>query len=113
MRPCPGCRRHVRADEATCPFCAAVIDARGAVAPRSARMTRAAVFVAGAALAGCGGKAPPDPQPPDPVSNQPEVTQTPDAAPVTTPPDPIDEPDRPDHPIPAPYGAPPRRERIV
>jgi hypothetical protein len=27
LRPCPGCTRHVRANESTCPFCAAALPA--------------------------------------------------------------------------------------
>lgn len=49
LTPCPTCRRHVRADEAACPFCA------------SSLKPLAALLLAGAALAGaaCGGKTAP------------------------------------------------------
>src|SRR5688572_19268691 len=57
--PCPSCKRHVRAAEAACPFCAEPLpDDIGARAIPGAphRMTRAAAFVFGAtvAVAGCG-----------------------------------------------------------
>ena len=110
LRPCPECRRHVRIDESACPFCAAAL---AAVAPPTlpvGRLTRAAVFTAGAALAvgaGCGSK---QPSAQDPIDNT--VTTSVDAGA-----EPIDaEPVReaiPDHDIPMPYGAPPARERIV
>ena len=55
MTPCPECARHVRDEDAACPFCGAAIVA----APRPrvqlvGRVTRAAVF--SAALVACGGK---------------------------------------------------------
>jgi hypothetical protein len=61
LLPCTGCQRHVRAAEATCPFCGVEIVARSAAKPaslsRNAKLTRAAiVFTAGAAIAACGGK---------------------------------------------------------
>lgn len=58
--PCGGCRRHVDARDARCPFCAAAITARPRrVLPRG-RITRAAVF--SAALVACESKQP-SPQP--------------------------------------------------
>jgi hypothetical protein len=55
--PCPGCDRHVRSDETTCPFCqAALAPTRpcvgGCSAPPPARLARAALVAAGAALLG-------------------------------------------------------------
>ena len=54
--PCPGCDRHVRSDETTCPFCqAALAPARpcvGCSGPPAARLARAALVAAGAALLG-------------------------------------------------------------
>lgn len=61
--PCPGCARHVRQSETSCPFCSAALSLDhlpAPVLPRS-RLSRAAMFafgtgVAGAAsLVGCGG----------------------------------------------------------
>jgi hypothetical protein len=56
---CSACRRHVRCDERSCPFCAAALpalDASEAPSPRSyAGLGRAALFAFGASLgaAGC------------------------------------------------------------
>jgi hypothetical protein len=56
--PCPGCDRHVRSDETTCPFCQAALAPRqpcagGRSGPPAARLARAAlVAAAGAALLG-------------------------------------------------------------
>jgi hypothetical protein len=57
--PCPGCNRHLKSEETTCPFCQAMV---APVAPESctgrcarlspARLTGAALVVAGAALLG-------------------------------------------------------------
>ena len=54
--PCPGCNRHVKSDEATCPFCQAAM-APGARSGRCARpfpsrLASAALVAAGAALLG-------------------------------------------------------------
>jgi hypothetical protein len=62
LRPCPQCSRHVRADEARCPFCDREIgvEERAPAAP-SARLGRAALMafgtavVAATAVASCGG----------------------------------------------------------
>lgn len=58
--PCPGCSRHVRASDITCPFCAFGVAARlgdvpSPVLPRR-QIPRAALFAFGAtvALTGCG-----------------------------------------------------------
>lgn len=113
LRPCPECRRHVRADESACPFCAAALEPAAPAALPVGRLTRAAVFTAGvvAAGAGCGGKTAPAQ---DPIDNTATIDagtgtgageqQPPDAMPYTPPPD---------HDVPMPYGAPPARERIV
>jgi hypothetical protein len=57
--PCPGCNRHVKADETTCPFCqaAVVAPAPGACSGRCARpspsrLAGVALVAAGAALLG-------------------------------------------------------------
>lgn len=52
---CPGCQRHVRADEARCPFCALALDVRAVDAPALPRASRAVLLAASAALAlgGC------------------------------------------------------------
>jgi hypothetical protein len=57
--PCPGCARHVESGETTCPFCqAALAPARpcvgGCSGPPAARLARAALVAAGAALLGAG-----------------------------------------------------------
>jgi hypothetical protein len=54
--PCPGCNRHVKADETTCPFCQAAV-APGTCSGRCARpspsrLAGAALVAAGAALLG-------------------------------------------------------------
>ena len=54
LSPCPGCSRHVRVGTATCPFCEAALAAAPVLAPavpRGGRLSRTAMFVAGAALA--------------------------------------------------------------
>ncbi len=62
--PCPHCSRHVRHNEASCPFCSGVL-AFGDLAPPAlprTRLGRAATFAFGATLAGatslvaCGGE---------------------------------------------------------
>lgn len=58
LLPCPGCQRHVRAFESACPFCRGALDLSGVPdhpMPKR-RLTRAALFTFGAALAmfGCG-----------------------------------------------------------
>jgi hypothetical protein len=108
LRPCPACHRHVRIDERTCPFCTAALTAGVPPVLPVGRLTRAAVFTAGAALAGCGGKTAPAQ---DPIDNTAAAIDAgvdeqppPDAAPYVPPPD-LD--------VKMPYGAPPARERIV
>ena len=62
--PCPGCHRHVRQVETSCPFCRAALsfaDAPAPLLPRT-RLGRAATFAFGATLVGatalvaCGGE---------------------------------------------------------
>src|SRR5688572_21457303 len=97
LHPCPHCRRHVRRDETTCPFCA---QALAAPAPSpglpAGRLTRAAVF-AGATLAAtaCGSGKPKteDPQDQAVMADAAPATETgtgteaaaPDAAPAPSP----------------------------
>jgi hypothetical protein len=54
--PCPGCNRHVKSDETTCPFCQAPVapgPCNGRCArPAPARLVGAALVAAGAALLG-------------------------------------------------------------
>jgi hypothetical protein len=54
LSPCPACQRHVRHTDSVCPFCAAELPARTATeGPRApGRLSRAAIFTAGAALLG-------------------------------------------------------------
>lgn len=106
--PCSGCRRHVRASEDACPFCASTLPRQLAkpTLPTS-RLARAQLFAFGVTLASaCGGNEPPPPEP-DP---QETIMQ-----PYGAPPQPDPEP----HPEPAPddptsmnqmYGAPPRAQ---
>jgi hypothetical protein len=61
---CPGCGRHVKSDDPTCPFCQAVLASQTSSSScqgpccghRSPRLSRAALMAAGAALlcAACG-----------------------------------------------------------
>jgi hypothetical protein len=67
--PCSSCRRHVREGASTCPFCAAKLAAVAAAAAL--------------ALAGCGGKAQPQAEPP-PDNTVGEVA--PDAGAIDQPP---------------------------
>jgi hypothetical protein len=61
--PCPGCSRHVRVSDATCPFCSATLDASFRASPRpvapSVRLSRAALVAFGSGTlslaAACGG----------------------------------------------------------
>jgi hypothetical protein len=68
LHPCPGCKRHVRTEEARCPFCGGAMPAPRAASslPRAlGRMSRTALFAATAAgatlagaAAGCDGDSP-------------------------------------------------------
>lgn len=53
LTPCEACERHVRADEARCPFCAAPFHAPAEVAarPSRSRAGRVAVVAFGVSLA--------------------------------------------------------------
>jgi hypothetical protein len=61
--PCPGCNRHVRQAESSCPFCSAALSLANVPAPLlpRTRLGRAATFAFGATLVGattlvaCGG----------------------------------------------------------
>jgi hypothetical protein len=55
--PCPGCQRHVQSQETSCPFCQVALSpprscAGGCSGPLPARLARAALVAAGAALLG-------------------------------------------------------------
>lgn len=73
MRPCTSCRRHVSAEVSRCPFCDAELPSLLArVLHVGGRLSRAAVFAAGAAACYTGSTAttdnttpPPPPPPPD------------------------------------------------
>src|SRR5262245_2836172 len=72
--PCPGCARHVRASETTCPFCDSAIDAVPervlAPMPNDRLLARAALTfaaVAATTLTACG-KEPQDKPPPAPTN---------------------------------------------
>jgi hypothetical protein len=53
LTPCPHCERHVRSSESACPFCAAPLELSSPTPPvlPQKRLTRAATFAFGAALA--------------------------------------------------------------
>ena len=56
LLPCPACQRHVTSNEAACPFCGAALSparpCAGCSDPPAARVARAALVAAGAALLG-------------------------------------------------------------
>jgi hypothetical protein len=122
LRPCSACRRHVRVDASACPFCGAPAEAAQARSMPRGRLTRAAVFAAGTALAGaaagCGGSEAADDQDGyettgggdtggggdvivDDTGGGGDVEDTEDDYPP------------PDHDVAMPYGAPPARSRLV
>ncbi len=69
--PCPGCARHIRTSEETCPFCKVVVPADARVPVPVARLggrhlSRAALVLASAAaVASCGKEPKTDPNAPD------------------------------------------------
>lgn len=72
LSPCPSCSRHVRASEASCPFCQALLApsdgaARSPAASMAAapRLSRAAAYALGASLAVAGCSTTTDPNPRD------------------------------------------------
>lgn len=111
LTPCSACSRHVRVDADACPFCGAAV---AATEPRSmprGRLTRAAVFAAGTALAaagGCGGS--------ETASDDQEYDTTgggdTGGGSAGGGGDSYDD-DDPDHDVAMPYGAPPARNRMV
>lgn len=73
LAPCPGCRRHVRVAEATCPFCRSDLEGLAARPDRDfGRLGRAALFAAAALVAGCDKSAVPTQDP----ANKPKPTAT-------------------------------------
>lgn len=125
LDPCIACRRHIAVTETACPFCGVLLPARTAQAFAPNRLSRAAVFVAGIALAGavgCGGSK-------KDVKTQPTTSD----AGISNDADPaaneeahrraLDEQERHQHhggggcsgqpPVCMPYGAPPARRRLV
>jgi hypothetical protein len=127
LHPCPECDRHVAIAETTCPFCRHELrpGARRVEAPR--RLSRAAVFAATLATAGCGGKAKRnDPEMPVEREVQNHPCSEPNPAEIerlekqreeaTTDEEKhaLDEQiERAKQPMCAPYGAPPARRRVV
>ena len=105
LQPCPQCRRHVRSDEATCPFCAVSLRPAPAPALPVGRLARAAVF-ASAALASACGSAQTKPDQPTNESAAADAGPADASAPAVNTP-------VPDHDVPMPYGAPPARRRMV
>jgi hypothetical protein len=55
LGPCPGCHRHVRIDEGSCPFCGETLtlEARSPSVPRIGRVAAIAAMAA-AGASGCG-----------------------------------------------------------
>jgi hypothetical protein len=102
---CTRCSRHVRHDEARCPFCTTPITTQPKIPARLGRAGRAAIlFGVLSATAGCGGaqstdttveSAPPDQPPPDetPPDEPPDVAPVPaygvpaEPPPESSPPD--------------------------
>jgi hypothetical protein len=121
LQPCVGCRRHVVAGAASCPFCGQTLVAKDIAARPHLRLSRAAVFIAATAT-GCWTSK----TEPKHVEQQQAVVQ--DAGIVDAPvaQDNLDierDDDRryqnhpcvdtPQGPMCAPYGAPPKRRRVV
>jgi len=104
LAPCTGCRRHVRAVEARCPFCGVEREGVHVEVTAVARASRAVTFAAALAIAGCQS---------EPVSNA--IVKDPTAAKPTATPKPAPGPvpstsasglvDDPGSPV-AEYGAP-------
>lgn len=115
LQACPECERHVRARDAKCPFCGATVEARSQVR-RPGRLSRAAAF-AGAALLGvaCGGSDEEVETTDDTVEDTGGGEVTDDTADdgvgdITD--DGTGDGDS-EEIQPMPYGAPPRRDRLV
>jgi hypothetical protein len=86
---CTECSRHVRADEARCPFCSGAL--APPVAPRRAGRGRAALlFGATLALAACGGSQPAPEEPNETENEQTEETVVEDTPPDEPAPEEID-----------------------
>jgi hypothetical protein len=106
LAPCLECKRHVRPGDA-CPFCGSARGTGALVRGRYRGLTRAAIFVAGAAIAGCGGADDPPPEeetimqpygaPPNPP---PETIMQPYGAPPNPEPDPVPPPEPPGPEVP-------------
>jgi len=65
LAPCPACRRHVRAAEGACPFCAASLGTPQLVPGAAGRLARGAVFVFASSVIGCGASTSGEPIPAD------------------------------------------------
>ena len=105
LTPCPACSRHVRVDADACPFCGNAVAASTPRAIPRGRLTRAAVFVAGTALAGaagCGGSEAADDTQEEELTGGGDTGGGGDY-----------EDDDADHDVAMPYGAPPSRNRLV
>lgn len=104
LHPCASCARHVRASEARCPFCGAVLTSEASALTVGARLGRAALFAfrttaVAAAMTGCGPTAEPPPEttiaqpygaPPEPfppTTVAPPETTTPPPTTTTAPPE--------------------------
>ena len=101
LAPRPECSRHVRVDDASCPFCGRAMPLERAAPPTRAlpigQLTRAAVFFGGATLLNACG--------PQPVAQ-------PYGVPVQDPPPRTEQPQRPpDTPVAQPYGVPVQPEQ--
>ena len=108
LQPCPACSRHVRSQEAACPFC------REGLALQGGTLVRLAAAVLGASLALAGCEARQETPKPAPASvTSPAPTPAPVSAPAPTPasglapmPAPTPAPDPIDSGMRAEYGAP-------
>lgn len=114
LKPCGECQRHVAVTDSACPFCGAATQPSSSHLIALGRLSRAAVFFTGAALAAsaCGGKT-------KPVDTHVDQAAASDAgvgksdAPAVEP----EENNQHRHPGGGgqnmPYGAPPARRRLV
>lgn len=69
---CQACRRHVRSEETSCPFCGQSVEGLEprAVAPMPERSRAAAVLLGAAAMVGCGKEAAQPPPAPNPTPTE-------------------------------------------
>lgn len=63
LAPCPACRRHVRASDGQCPFCATPLAVLPTVPSAVGRLARGALFAFTSSVVACGGTTAPEPPP--------------------------------------------------